>query len=360
MSLFTEQVKRSLDSFPKRKETSLAVSSVLTRMRQSDMTAVTNLLYGSLSQAEMKTVLATPAGFGYEPIRSQETVVRSANVGYFGPHPSDMVDFLGGTVGLLKRGKHFVYEFLLTEGEKGIDRVPGEIVRKIRRIETKKAADLQGIRLHYLRVPEGGMLPDGELLSHIDSLTYIIKGAILSRKLDIIFAPAPELDHPDHVAVNIAVIRAITQLAQSGYFKNRKLPALYLTDPEFGYASGGEWAMQKVQSIYPGNFITRRGRELPTDIKTMLIAVDSEIETAIEALYMHGSQMKYGDGRAKEYAEMIPALKRLLGTRIHRGFAERFRQVHIPGVTAVENNLLPLIPEGNVFQMKQATQHILE
>ncbi|MDE2588752.1 MAG: hypothetical protein KGL95_03705, partial [Patescibacteria group bacterium] len=119
-------------------------------------------------------------------------------------------------------------------------------------------------------------------------------------------------------------------------------------------------AMQKVQSIYPGNFITRRGRELPTDIKTMLIAVDSEIETAIEALYMHGSQMKYGDGRAKEYAEMIPALKRLLGTRIHRGFAERFRQVHIPGVTAVENNLLPLIPEGNVFQMKQATQHILE
>lgn len=336
--------------------TSRHVSAVLERVKGVDEPSLLHRLFPD-SMIEH----ATPSGYRYEKISERLHSGTAANVGYFGPHPSDLADFIGG---LTVMSAVPAYEFLLTEGEKGAPPLSEETTRIIRRQETINSTSLQGTTLAYVRTPDGRMLSDGRLLNHIPELTVMMKERIRALDLSIIIAPAPEIDHPDHVAVHAGVVGALLQLAEEGYYKGRSLPALYITDPEFGYESGSEKTKLEVRdqlpTRYPADFSLRRGRDYtympyPFVVPQFIIDVSSAIGRATEALYAHQTQMKEITGEEKDYVDKIPVLKRVRGMQIGKGWGEGLRQYVIDGVTTHENTLLHVLPRGVMYELKHTS-----
>jgi len=298
---------------------------------------------------------ATPGTIFTEILATPETQPSIPVAGYFGPHPSDFVDFLGGTIKLMQGVE--IYEFLVTAGEKGAPPLSTEETRRIREQETMVSSEMLGITTLPLPV----QVPDGEAIHHISFIARQIQKQIVAHNLQIIFAPAPEVDHPDHVAVHFAVLEALQSLKDEGYFDRRALPALYITDPEFGFNSAGEWAFRKVSSVFPERYpassrFLRRGTIDQVGIDPMVVPgfiisiPDQTMEEATEALYAHKTQMWETGGQEKSYRRKIPAFKRLRGLQIGKPWGEGLRQYTIPGITSYENMLLNYLPIQSMYE----------
>ena len=303
-----------------------------------------------MSQSELLEVLydgkspilsAPPEGFTYIKIQKEKkNTVKRGRIGYFGPHPSDLPDFIGGITSQLHNAS--MNEFLLTEGELGASPLSEDETRRIRRQEAIGGSIILENIIKVLSKENGIVLPDGDVLSHMDEATQLVKQTIQHEELSIIIAPGPEADHPDHVATFLAVMQALCQLGQEGYFIDKEIPAVYLTDPEYGYGSGGSWAKEKIEAIvhdYP--YLKQMEAFVTPDY---IVDISAGMQKATAALLMHATQME-----GKEYLWKIPMLKRVRGLQIGVAWAEGLRQVIFPGVSSNENKLAEYLPEKSMF-----------
>lgn len=302
------------------------------------------------SQSELFRVLydgkaplssATPEGFSYFPVQVEKNnEITPARIGYFGPHPSDLPDFIGGITSQLTSAS--MHEFLLTEGELGAEPLSKEETRRIRRKETLDGAQILGNEVSVLSTQHGEVLPDGDVISHLGIATQLVKKNIKNQDLSIIIAPGPEVDHPDHVATFLAVTNALKELGEEGYFTKKELPAFYITDPEYGYSSGGNWAKEKVRQVvrdYP-YLADNQAFVMPE----FIVDISRGMQKATASLLAHTTQMK-----GKEYLWKIPMLKRVRGQQIGKEWGEALRQVILPGITKSENSLQDHV-NGKMYQ----------
>jgi len=115
------------------------------------------------------------------------------------PHPDDESLGCGGTLLLHKQLGHEVRVVFLTDGEKGIRKVPAKQVRSIRRQEAHQAASI-------LHIPEDHLdflgLPDGQVGGHAGT-HYELREILEKFDPDTIYLPSFLESHPDHYAANI-------------------------------------------------------------------------------------------------------------------------------------------------------------
>lgn len=302
-------------------------------------------LFQVLYNRELPISSATPEGFMYAPLKKELTSsYRPIRIGYFGPHPSDLPDFIGGITSQLQNAS--MHEFLLTEGELGAEPLSPQQTKIVRRGETLHGAEILGNSVKVLSDNEQ-VLPDGDVLTHLATAARLVKQTIQEEDLSIIIAPGPEVDHPDHVATYLAVTQALLELRDEGYLEGKELPALYLTDPEYGYSSGENWAKEKVKEIiwdYP-YLVDKEIFVLPD----FIIDISKGMQQAVASLLMHDTQMN-----GKEYLWKIPMLKRVRGQQIGKSWGEALRQIVIPNTTQQNNLLLDYLPEESMFALHRS------
>lgn len=321
-----------------RKEVGIPILPILPYIEALQERSLLQILYDGMSPI----TTATPSGYTYREVTHiPERRETGIHIGYFGPHPSDLPDFIAGIAYNLQYAT--LHEFLATEGELGAEPLLPSQTRRIRRIEAANSAYILKNNLQYLQMPDGNMLPDGDLLDYLPQLTGRIQTAIRTSNLEVIIIPGPEVDHPDHVAVHVATVKALFELAKEGYYRNRAHPALYVTDPEFGYGSGGEWVSQKVKTAFPEYTYLRDMKHF--SLPQYIVDISSAIHTATKALFVHNTQM---DG--KPYAMKIPALKRIRGMQVGRQWGEALTQWIIPGITTSENIISSYLPRGSILE----------
>lgn len=115
------------------------------------------------------------------------------------PHPDDESLGCGGTLLLHHQLGHQVRVVFLTDGERGIKKVPAREVRDIRRTEAVAAAAA-------LHIPEDHLdflaLPDGKVSQHAGT-SYELRAILERFDPDTIYLPSFLESHPDHYAANV-------------------------------------------------------------------------------------------------------------------------------------------------------------
>jgi LmbE family N-acetylglucosaminyl deacetylase len=111
------------------------------------------------------------------------------------PHPDDCELAIGGTLAKLsKEGKEVEY-LTLTDGSAGSRELPPEELRKVRRREQERAAEVIGVKkLLWLGYTD-------TKLPYSDDVREELIGIIRSERPDLVLAPDPWLPyevHPDH------------------------------------------------------------------------------------------------------------------------------------------------------------------
>jgi len=131
------------------------------------------------------------------------------NVLVVAAHPDDEALGCGGAVLAHGAAGDRVDVVFLTSGELGLATYPVDDARRVREGEATQAAAVLGFtRVDFRR------LPDGSLSDDIAALTSEV-GALLDG-VDLVYAPHPDDDHPDHAAVARAVA-GVTGTEALGY-----------------------------------------------------------------------------------------------------------------------------------------------
>lgn len=324
-----------------------------------------SLLLKSLYQGRDGSLEITPKGFAYEEIPRELPPTEHGIVVLAKSHISDAIDFEGATI--LQLRNMDVYESNSTYGEKGIDNMDPIRVKKIR-LEEANDANLQfGNNIRFIHMKNGQQFPDFDLVSHLDQLTdaYVDEFKLLVPRVVITHASA--LDHPDHFITQLAAKRALRRLALEPDWEK---PSVYASDAEFGYASGSQEWVDKINVVMQ----SRRSKISPISyaekpsllVQDLLIDATPVMHMKLEGLYLHRSQMLRqqeinGEISAangvKPYALLIPALARIRAS--HRGLPKRvkwveaFRWDRDPSYASGENRLPQYLPKGSVFQLRK-------
>lgn len=123
----------------------------------------------------------------------------------FAPHPDDEIFGCGGTLALLVSMGAKVRAIILTDGEAGMaEGIPN--ARDLRRNESCRAAGVVGCL-----EPEFWSLPDRGLVAQ--ALVERMARRIVEERADLIFLPSPLEIHPDHQAVALAGLSALSLAA---------------------------------------------------------------------------------------------------------------------------------------------------
>jgi LmbE family N-acetylglucosaminyl deacetylase len=131
------------------------------------------------------------------------------NVLVVAAHPDDEALGCGGAVLAHGAAGDRVGVVFLTSGELGLATYPIDEARRVREDEARQAAAVLGFtRVDFRR------LPDGSLSGDVAALTSEV-GALLDG-VDLVYAPHPGDDHPDHGAVARAV-GGVTGIEALGY-----------------------------------------------------------------------------------------------------------------------------------------------
>ena len=113
-------------------------------------------------------------------------------------HPDDEALGCGGAVlAHVQDGDHVDVVFL-TSGEGGLATYPVDEASRVREEEASKAAAVLGFSgVSFIRLPDGSLSDDEAMLA--SAVTPLLDG------VDLVYAPHPGDDHPDHAAVGRAV-----------------------------------------------------------------------------------------------------------------------------------------------------------
>lgn len=199
-------------------------------------------------------------------------------------HPDDIEYSCAGTiVRWAKAGSRICY-VLCTSGEVGISEkgMTKENAAKIREEEQMKAAEIAGVEnVIFLREPDGLLQPTLELRKKlVRQIRRFRPEVVITGDPTIVWTGNEYINHPDH--------RAAAAAALDATFPAAGQPNLFEELEEEGYRA---FKPRKV-------FVTTW-----TD-GDIIVSIDDSIDTKIEALRAHVSQMKDRDPepRIKEWA----------------------------------------------------------
>lgn len=193
-------------------------------------------------------------------VQAQEKKV--LNIIAIGAHPDDCDSKFGGTAALFAKMGHKVKFVSLTNGDAGHQSQGGGALGKRRRAEAKRAGEILGIEYDVLDNH------DGELIPTLNVRHQVIR-KIREWDADIVLGLRPNDYHPDHrnagIAVQDAAYLVIVPNVTPDTPPLKKNPVfLYMND--------------RFQKPYPFS-------------KDIAIVVDEVIDTKVEALAAHDSQM---------------------------------------------------------------------
>lgn len=193
-------------------------------------------------------------------IQAQEKKV--LNIIAIGAHPDDCDSKFGGTAALFAKMGHKVKFVSLTNGDAGHQSQGGGALGKRRRAEAKKAGEILGVEYDVLDNH------DGELIPTLNVRHQVIR-KIREWDADIVLGLRPNDYHPDHrnagIAVQDAAYLVIVPNVTPDTPPLKKNPVfLYMND--------------RFQKPYPFS-------------KDIAVVVDEVIDTKVEALAAHDSQM---------------------------------------------------------------------
>jgi LmbE family N-acetylglucosaminyl deacetylase len=230
------------------------------------------------------------------------------NVLAIGCHPDDIEVSCAGTLAKYKKQGHNVIVCHVANGNLGHAIIQPDELREIRRNEAKKAGSLAGIEVITCDI--------GDLLVYDnkeqrDKVVEVIRYA----NPDVIITHSPNDYMPDHVAVSKLVFDA-TFAASVPHYGNgnaAKVTPLYYMDTLAGV-----------------NF-------MPTEY----VDITDEIDTKLEMLECHESQMKWMRDHDKiDFAEFVKTCARFRGLQCGVQYAEAFTQCYAwPKITT--KRLLP-------------------
>lgn len=131
------------------------------------------------------------------------------------PHPDDESLGCGGTLLLHRRMEHDVRIVFLTDGERGIKKVPAREVRSIRHAEAVAAA-------RALHIPEENLyflaLPDGKVGQHAGTC-FELRNILEEYDPDTIYLPSFLESHPDHYAANVLLKNNLVREVRIGAYE---------------------------------------------------------------------------------------------------------------------------------------------
>jgi len=230
-----------------------------------------------------------------------------------GAHPDDIEFSMGGTVAKLVQEGHVVYCLDITDGE------PTPYgSKKIRKQESKKAAEILGVSRKTLGFPNRYLLDNVKVRKKIAEEIRIFRP-------DIIFAHYPEDSHPDHWAASIISMAArfYGKLSKADMKGERHYA------PRFFY------------------FFSVHLRISPSP--DFCIDISETFEQKIKSLLAYESQFKEigkpiqnqtQDRNNKKIEEFIKTQNSYWGNRIGTKFAEPFYSPEIIGLKNLDNFIL--------------------
>lgn len=231
------------------------------------------------------------------------------NVLAIGCHPDDMEISCSGTlVKCVKRGDK-VTVCHVANGNMGHELISPEELREIRIGEAKSAGKIAGIEVVTLDI--GDLLPNGSDIRQRDMVIELIR----KYQPDFIITHGPTDYMPDHREVSKLVFDA----------------AFAASVPHYG--NGGKAAVTPI--FYMDNLAGMNFN--PTEY----VDITDEIETKIEMLECHESQLKWmRDHDHIDFADFVRTCSKFRGLQCGAAYAEAFTQEYVwPKVVA--KRLLP-------------------
>jgi len=217
-------------------------------------------------------------------LQAQQTK-KVMNIIAIGAHPDDCDSKFGGTAALLAKMGHKVKFLALTNGDAGHQSEGGGALGKRRRAEAKKAGAILGVEYDVLDNH------DGELVPNLHVRHQVIR-KIREWDADVVLGLRPNDYHPDHRNAGIVVQDAAYLVIVPNVTPDT--PPLK-KNPVFLYMKDG------FQKPYPFS-------------KDIAVVIDEVIDTKVEALAAHESQM----------FEWLPWTNGTDISEIPKGKAERF------------------------------------
>lgn len=178
----------------------------------------------------------------------------------FCAHPDDEVFGLGGTIARYSREKKKVVAIIFSYGEMAMPWLKPEEVRKIRKKESLKAAEILGTsQTLFLGLREGKIEQEG--LEKREELIKLIK----KKKPQKIFLHSQDDPHADHRAVHRFVVSILKEVNYQGQtytydvwnpltLKDRGVPKLYVDvskDFKKKLQASKVFETQKIQGRWP-------------------------------------------------------------------------------------------------------------
>ncbi|HVN52933.1 MAG TPA: PIG-L deacetylase family protein [Anaerolineaceae bacterium] len=217
-------------------------------------------------------------------------------------HPDDIEFGCAGTLARWALAGSRISYVICTSGDVGIDE-PGMTkarAAKIRESEQLAAAEIsKAAEVIFLREPDGILQPTLELrMRLVREIRRFKPEVIVTGDPTIVWAGEDYINHPDH--------RAASQAALDATFPAAGQPNLFEELEEEGFKA------HKPRKVY----VTEWGQG------DLYVCIDDTIDTKIEALRAHKSQMKDRDpaDRIKEWASQIAKGKEMK-------YAEAFRVI---------------------------------
>jgi LmbE family N-acetylglucosaminyl deacetylase len=236
-------------------------------------------------------------------------------------HPDDIEFSCAGTLARWAKAGSKICYVICTSGEVGISErgMTKESAAKIRESEQRKAAEIAGAQeVVFLREPDGLLQPTLELRKKlVREIRRFRPEVVITGDPTIVWTGNEYINHPDH--------RAAAAAALDATFPAAGQPNLFEEIEDEGYTA---YKPRKV-------FVTTW-----TD-GDIIVSIDESIDTKIEALRAHVSQMKDWDPepRIKEWAASRAKC-------IEATYAETFRVITLVKDDDWEKSRGKVLPEG--------------
>lgn len=188
-------------------------------------------------------------------------------------HPDDIEFGVVGTIARWTRAGAEVSYVLVTSGDVGIAdlTLSREQAQQIREAEQSKAAEIAGVHdVVFLREPDGSVVNTLELRKKIvREIRRFKPDVLICQDPTVVFASDGYINHPDHRAVGMAALDAVFPAAgQPHVFQELEAEGL---------------TAHKTKRVY-----------VPTwnkEFISVYVNISETIETKIQALFAHESQM---------------------------------------------------------------------
>lgn len=211
-------------------------------------------------------------------------------------HPDDMEILCAGTLLRCKKRGDNVTVCHVANGNMGHMKIMPRELGETRIAEAKKAGEIAGFKVVTCDV--GDLLVDESSIEQHDALVKVIRDA----KPDFIITHAPDDYMNDHIAVSKLVFKASFSASVPHY------------EPQLGEATG-------VTPIYYMDNASLLNSE-----PTLFVDISDEIETKLEMLKCHKSQLEWlGDHDGDDIMETTRTFARLRGIQCGVKYAEGYR-----------------------------------